>query len=302
MSDTSTKTKATDTEKAYPNMPSKWLNGSGLRPLAGVGIASLIVGVGIGAIAMSGNNIGDTVEKTIASKIETSFPKTTFVGFNQTEFGLVEGVTSGNIIYFDQKGDYAFIGEVLEITSGTPITTNRKKTLARFSDLDSVGSAPAAAPSTQPEAQPRQRPQRPSSIEVTDYPEANFVVHNKGAGPVIYMVSDYNCVHCKNLNATFRNMKDVEIREIPVTFMSPDSAIFGAHSLCAKNGAAASNALFDGKRDGINTCTDGETAMEQNTQWAQENGITGTPTLISASGAVFSGKRTPDLIRQFLQS
>ena len=288
-----------DTEKKRESMNLKLKTKD--QKLAGAGLLGLFAGLTLGFV-LSGEPQPNTVSPQIAEKIEKAFPKTKFVDFNQTEFGLIEGVTASNIFYFDQDVRTAFIGEVLDIENKIAVTQERKKQIARFADLDIAGS-PANTASEKPSPPAKAAPQKAGDViqvDMTGFPAENYIVHNAGAGTILYVVSDFNCGFCKKLNDQLKNVTDIEIREIPVMFLGQDSGVFGSHALCADDPAAASQNLFDGQRSNIVACTRGDDAVRQNTEWAQSVGIGGTPALIREDGRASSGFRELPLIMQFL--
>ncbi|MGB0906895.1 MAG: DsbC family protein [Maricaulaceae bacterium] len=274
----------------------------------------IMLGLGVfgGVALMSGlsatkSDYPKTVPDDIQAKIEKEFPNTDFIDFNQTEYGLIEAMTSKNIFYFDQKAKVAIVGELLDIENKTAITVQRRRDLAKFADLDKTasGSGQGAVADQPRQAAPApMQGERPpvANVDLSEIPESNYVVHNKGAGPVLYVVSDINCIFCKRLNEELKNVDDIEVREILVRFMSDDSTIFGAHALCAENPSQAVNALFGGDRSSITTCEEGVSAIGFNTEWASKNGIGGTPALITPDGRVSSGFRELSAIRAFVSS
>jgi len=256
------------------------------------------------AFGVMNNKESSTVSEKTKAKIAEEFPQTEFIDFNQTEFGLIEALTNKNVFYFDQDTSVVIVGEVLDVKNKVSITAERRKHLSKFGDLDrvSLGDTGSDSGSAPKNPQPRQRPAAEASVDLTQLGEENYIVHNEGAGKILYVVSDYNCGFCKKLNVELKDVKDIEIREIPVRFMSDDSTIFGAHALCADDPSRASNDIFDGERSGIVTCEEGIEAVGFNTRWASEGGINGTPALITEDGRVSSGYRQLEEIKEFIGS
>lgn len=304
MSDTSTDTKNEDKD-VRPDGSFRLGNLS--RSTALVYALGLVMGA-VGAWSFSAATTGQPgdVSQEVQDKIRQEFTNTKFVDFNQTPYGLIEGITAKNVYYFNQEGTVAFVGEILDMDKKLAVTVERRKHLARFSDLDSIGNPgnaqAAAAPSKQQPGAAPQRPEDPSQVDMTGFPEANYITHNKGAGEILYVVSDFNCGFCKRLYEQLKDVKDIEIREIPVQFLGGDSGILGAHALCSDDKSSAAHAIFEGNRSGISTCEAGTKALEQNTAWAKEIGIGGTPALIKADGSYSSGFREIAAIRAFLTS
>lgn len=279
------------------------------------GSTAIAVGVGavLGVIATSvvtkGGSTPSHVSSKIQEKIKGEFPNTEFVHFEQTKYGLIEAMTSSNILYFDQDAKAVIVGELLDLETKTPVTIERRRNLKEFADMKKLaggGAAPAAAAPAKaaPAAKPRQAAPNAAgkTVDLSVLSEANYIVHNKGAGEVLYVVSDFNCGFCKRLHDELAEVTDFEIREIPVRFLRDESTLFGAHSLCADDPVQAASDIFAGKRSDIKTCDEGVDAVGFNTAWASENGMTGTPTLITADGKVSSGYRELAQIRAFVGS
>jgi len=251
------------------------------------------------------------VDAKIAEKIRAEFPQTEFVDFNQTEYGIIEAITSKNIIYFDQDARVAIVGELMDIEKKIPVTVERRRNIKSFMNIDGGGAqaAPGQEAGAARVAAAKPAPVAPSApaapspiVDLASLPESNYIVHNKGAGEILYVVSDFSCSFCKKLHYELEGVTDIEIREIPVRFLRDDSAVFGAHALCADDPVQAAADIFSGVRSGIKTCEEGEAALQFNTTWASSNGLGGTPALITEDGRASSGYRELQRIRDFLAS
>lgn len=253
----------------------------------------------------SGQKVLDKVPASVEKKIQAELPATTFVEFNQTDYGMIEGITKKNsIFYFDQKGSVAFVGELMDLENKIPVTVERKRNLKLFANLDGgIGGNDADVVRNGNQPAPRApEPAEQAIAKVSDLKPSNYIVHNEGAGEILYVVSDFSCGFCRRLHNELKDVTDIEIREIPVRFLRDDSAVFGAHALCADNPSQTAADIFDGIREGIKTCQEGEQAVIFNTQWASQNGVTGTPALITEDGRVSSGFRELARIRALLGS
>jgi len=252
------------------------------------------------------------VSASIQEKIKSEFPNTQFTDFNQTEYGLIEAMTTTNIIYFDQDAKAAFIGEILDLETKTPVTIERRRQLKEFASIAGLAgggspatdapSAPSAAPAAKAAPSAPQAAAPTKTVDLSVITDANYVTYNEGAGQILYVVSDFNCGFCKRLHDELVGVTDIEIREIPVRFLRDDSTIFGAHALCSDDEAKAASEIFGGKRSDITTCDEGTAAVDFNTSWASQNGMSGTPTLITEDGKVSSGYRELSQILAFVGS
>lgn len=271
-------------------------------------VVTLLCGIAIG-VMVAGRPLGtpSTVSKNIQEKIQSGFPETKFVGFAQTEYGLIEAITAKNVYYFDQKAKVAIVGELLDIENKVAVTVERRRHLGKFGDLDKSSKGGSDLDSRQaPAAAAAPSAPRPAAavktVDLSELTAENYIVHNEGAGEILYVVSDFNCGFCNKLHQELKGVTDIEVREIPVRFLRDESTLFGAHALCAEDGAAASSDIFEGRRSGITTCDEGVEAVGFNTNWASQNGLTGTPALITEDGRASSGYRELARIRQFLSS
>jgi thiol:disulfide interchange protein DsbC len=133
-----------------------------------------------------------------------------------------------------------------------------------------------------------------------DLPPENMIVHNAGASTVLYVVVDYNCSYCRRLYSEM-SLMDIEVREIPVSYLSPDSGVKAAAVLCSDDPEALSASFLTGNVGAqITTCSEGVSKVEQNTQWAQDSGIGGTPFMIRPDGQTHSGYLPADRVLAFI--
>lgn len=222
------------------------------------------------------------------TRIEAAFPNSTFdrIRYDETT-KLVTAESGATILYFTTDGKIALVGNLLDLVNKVDLTAKRQEELQAASVLEArafgkAAPAQAAAPysPTAPSAAAPQRPTAPQSVDIASLPEANLVVHNPGASKVVYVVSDYNCSFCRRLHSEMEGL-DIEIREIPVGFLGQDSTIKGSAALCSDDPEALAKGFFNGSAGTrISTCTEGDAAVQANTAWASQMGITGTPFII----------------------
>lgn len=243
----------------------------------------------------------------LVKQVEASFPNTTFEKiYHHDATGLLAAETGNKVIFLTADATHVLAGEVFDLESKTNISEVRERELAAANALEAslTGAGGKAVQAVAGEA-PARAARAPQDREAgatmdVDLPMENMVVHNPGGSQVLYVVADYNCGYCKRLYAEMQGM-DVEIREIPVSYLSPDSGIKGASVLCSDDKAAAADAFLTGSADTrITTCTEGERQVEQNTSWAQERGIGGTPFMIRATGETQSGYLPSGRLKAFL--
>jgi len=292
MSDKQTTDEETGLNKAATTFNSK-------KALMYAGVALLVL-VGLWSVSKANASTPD-------DRIKEAFPKTTFDRIYADESTKLIVAESGNtVLYFTPDGRYALVGNILDLERKVDMTEERKRSLAAANQLEAKAfgkalPAPAAqaAAAGQAAPAPQGRPAAPTVMEV-DLPDANFVVHNAGASRVIYVVSDYNCSFCKRLNAELDGL-DVEVREIPVSYLGQESGIKAASALCSDDPGAKAQDFYNGTAGtSISTCTEGENIVAQNTQWAQSRGISGTPFIIDEDGKTNNGFMPQGRLKAFL--
>ena len=242
------------------------------------------------------------VSRETRERLETAFPNTTFDRlYPLAETGLIAGESGETVVYFTQDGRYALVGNVLDLENRTDLTEQRRRELGDSAALEAKAFGPAAKPAPAPREPAQARPVPASSITV-DLPAANLVTHNPGGSDVLYVVSDYNCSFCRRLHADLEGL-DIEVREIPVSYMGQMSGLKAASALCSDDPAGTAKTFLDGREPTeITTCTEGEASVAENTAWAQARGISGTPFLILESGETRSGYLEPPALQAFLRA
>lgn len=278
-------------------------------------ISASAVGASIFAFSVANATLfgsSDRVSKNVRTKIEAGLPNTTFDRIvKMPETDLIAAETGNTVLYFTSDARFAIVGDVLDIENGLNLTDVRREQLAGMTNVigkalgspsatnsgAAAGAAGAAAPAAR--AVPPARPSAPSNMTV-DLPPENMVVHNAGASTVLYVVVDYNCSYCRRLFSEMDGM-DIEVREIALSYLSPDSGVKAAAVLCSDDPEALSASFLTGNVGAeITTCSDGVAKVEQNTQWAQDSGISGTPFLIRPDGQTNSGYLPADRLLAFI--
>lgn len=280
-------------------------NGSATKPkwrmkalfIASVSAVGLIGFSTVGSAMIGGNY----------AKIENAFPNTSFDRiYKDEDTKLLVAEAGETIIYFTADQSYAIVGNVLDLENKVDLTDERKKKLVAANALEARAfgkPAPSARPSgpdtREAAIQEPPRPEVPSNLTV-DLPMENMVVHNEGAGKIVYVVVDYNCSFCRRLFMEMEGL-DFEIREIPVGFLGQDSRIKASAALCSDDPGAMAEAFFNGTADTrLSTCTEGDNAVAQNTEWVTSRGIGGTPFIITEDGRTNSGYLPAHRLNPFL--
>ena len=250
---------------------------------------SMFIGIGavIGASVLALTTGQDRLSDAAKTRIEAAFPNSTFDRIRMDETsGLITAESGTTILYFTTDGKIALVGNLLDLENKVDLTAERQEELQAASVLEAraFGKVPpaeaAAAPSAPAAGAAQQRPTATQSVDIASIPESNLVVHNPGGSKVVYVVSDYNCSFCRRLHQEMEGL-DIEIREIPVGFLGQDSSIKGSAALCSEDPEGLAKGFFNGSGGTrISTCSEGDAAVQANTAWASQMGITGTPFII----------------------
>lgn len=251
------------------------------------GVAFCSFGGLIGALVVALSTGHDRLSDSAKTRIEAAFPNSTFDRIRMDETsGLITAESGTTILYFTTDGKIALVGNLLDLENKVDLTAERQEELQAASVLEAraFGKVPpaqaAAAPSAPAAGAAPQRPTAPQSVDIASIPESNLVVHNPGGSKVVYVVSDYNCSFCRRLHQEMDGL-DIEIREIPVGFLGQDSSIKGSAALCSEDPEGLAKGFFNGSGGTrISTCSEGDAAVQANTAWASQMGITGTPFII----------------------
>ena len=135
-------------------------------------------------------------------------------------------------------------------------------------------------------------------VEVT-LPIENAVVFNGGRGlPVIHMFSDLTCPYCQRLHDELRNVEEYEIREYFVDWLGRGGGARARLVLCSDDPAEAAHEMYGGGNVALTRAREECDAefgpiVEQNTEFARQFGMQGTPTMIHESGRRFPGGYAP---------
>lgn len=270
---------------------------------------ALVLGVALAVIGLAQSDPFPSVAslENTERRLTTAFPNTSFDRFGVEEHTNLHVAESGETIVYSIPGTpYVLIGNIMDLDARIDLTEQRRAELRSVASLEAktFGLGDIAEPSTAPApapARPAPAPS-PSTVDVSALDPANMVVSRAGEGTVLYVVSDYNCSFCRRLYNTLAQVNDVEIREIPVGILGPDSRVKGSAVLCSDDPAALASEMFTGAPSQISTCTDGDKGVDANTAWMQASGQTGTPFMFTEDGRVLSGARELAVVQAFLGS
>lgn len=182
--------------------------------------------------------------------------------------GIWEVRLGSDLIYVDERGQYAFVNEQL-----VEMRTNRSLTQERIDQLTAV-----------------KWDELPLNIALKQ-------VNGKGQR-VVAVFEDPNCVHCRNTRRELNKIDNLTIYTFTLPILAADSEKKVRQAWCAPDRVKAwSELMVDGKMPANpGTCTDAP--IEKVVELARKLRVQGTPTLIFANGKrIPGGVPGPQLIK-----
>jgi len=179
--------------------------------------------------------------------------------------GLYEVRVDNEILYTDEKMNYIFSGNIIDGKSMQNLTEKRLREL--------------------------------SAIKWEDLPlEGAFkTVHGNGKR-LLAVFSDPNCPYCKRFEKELAKVDDVTIYTFLYPILSQDSHEKAKAVWCAADRSKAwSDLMLNGTVPVAGRC---DTPIDKNLGFARKNRITGTPTLVFASGALVPGAISPEQLEK----
>lgn len=249
--------------------------------------AVLMVAAGAGTWCLMADTGG--LQKTL----QAQFPRTPIgaVSCSTVVSGLCEVTAGKNLFYATRDGRFVVVGSLLDLKRKVDLTDERLRQLAALNGA--VGTLAGANPVTASEG--------PIQHLSVDLPAANAIVHNPGAPLKVKVFSDFNCGYCRMFFTSLIGDKRFEVTEYPIAILGADSVSRARSVLCAKDRQAASLASYTGSAGPTAACPNASTAVDQNTSFARQHGISGTPTIIRADGAVNAGFLAPSALKDFVE-
>ncbi len=165
-----------------------------------------------------------------------------------------------NIIYVDQKGRYAFLGQLIDLEKGQNLTRQKIITLSKLT---------------------------PEQLKKLD----SLVAFTAGEGPkTLYLITDPDCPFCKKLEKTLQELiKEgkitVKVILFPLERLHPKAKEKSIAIICDKKG-------FEGLLIGYtssNQCEEGKKKVKEAQKYLFSLGIRGTPTIILTNGKMLRG-------------
>jgi thiol:disulfide interchange protein DsbC len=199
----------------------------------------------------------ETVKKLVGPKLGAevkidSVTKTPYSGLYEIKIG-------GDIFYTDEKADYLFLGNVIELK------TKKNLTKAR---IDAI-----------------------NNMKISDMPLDLAIKQVKGNGKrELAIFEDPNCGYCKKLRKELQKLDNVTIYTFMYDILSPDSAVKSKNVWCSGDAVKAwTDLMVDGKPapDAPATCM--TNPHEKILALGAKLHITGTPTIFFKDGTRIPG-------------
>jgi thiol:disulfide interchange protein DsbC len=184
--------------------------------------------------------------------------------------GLYEVRVDGTeLFYADAKGDFLIRGELFDTKRRANLTQQRANAL--------------------------------NAVDWKELPLKDAFIIRKGKGQQQMAVfEDPNCGFCKRLEKELQALDNVTIHIFLYPVLGPDSLRKSQAIWCAKDRAAAWESwMQQGKEPEAASCD--TTALDRNLEFGRKQKITGTPTLIFASGTRIPGYVTHKQIEEALK-
>lgn len=231
------------------------------------------IGFSLLAAACSANESNTTTMDSVKGAFQQRFPEQTVLSVTKSPLtGIYEIVVKGNkVVYVDQKVDYLFFGNLIDVKNKTNLTEKKEKELSRV-DWKSL----------------------PLDLAIKE-------VRGKGTRQLA-VFTDPDCPYCKRLEQdSLKGITDVTIYTFlyPLTQLHPDALHKSKQIWCAKDRLAAwTGYMQDGKPlTGIDNC---DTPLEKIRQLGNDLGITGTPALIFSDGQIEAGALPREILEKRL--
>jgi len=211
-------------------------------------------------------------EAAIRQGFQSRFPDATVESVARTPFaGIYEVVFNGQIAYTDEKMNFIFLGDLVDVRSGAGRNLTRER-------------------STQLAAQTLRKS--------TD----QAIKRVRGNGKrVFYTFEDPNCGFCRQLQKEVMKLTDVTIYTFLWPILSPDSVEKSKAVWCSKDRAKAWEDLMS---RGVvpQAGAKCDAPIEKNKELAQRFRINGTPAIFFADGSMNGGYMPAEQLEQALNS
>ncbi|MBK6616131.1 DsbC family protein [Ottowia sp.] len=212
-------------------------------------------------------NVSLTPEALLA-KLKATYVNTPFAEVRTTPIAGIYEVTMGkDVAYTDASGNFFMFGNVMDMRTQRNITQERRAELTK--------------------------------VDVGQLNLADAIKTVRGDGSrVLYVFSDPECTYCKRLEPTLQELKNVTIYTFLYPVLGEKSNASAKSVWCAKD---RNKAWADHMLKGVaGAAADCDNPIQRNVTIGSSFGITGTPTLVSATGRVQPGAVPAERIEALL--
>src|SRR5690625_2853154 len=202
--------------------------------------------------------VGATFEQRFPGLEVTQVRKAPVAGLFEVQVGM-------GLVYVDEPVDYVLQGSLIDANTRVDLTAAR---------LDKLSEVPF------------------DSLPVE---HAIKIVRGDGSRKLA-VFEDPNCIDCKQLHASVRQLDDITLYSFQCPILSPDSRVKSRTIWCASDPAAALQAwMVDGKTPATAECDD--FPVEQVLALGQKLMVRGTPAILFADGSRLNGTLPTEALR-----
>lgn len=228
-------------------------------------LSSLLTALGLASVLLAPVHADEaSVKQAFEQQMRTTVDRVTKTDY----LGMYEVYASGQILYTDDKVSVVFAGPLLDPKTMRNVTAERMRVL--------------------------------NAVKISDLPLDLAVKTVRGNGSrTLVTFEDPNCGYCKKVAQDLAQLKDVTIYTFMYAILSPDSTEKVNQVWCSKDRAKAWNSMMlEGKMPTAKS--DCATPVQKVQEIGRKYAITGTPTLIFASGERVPGAISAGEIEQRL--
>jgi thiol:disulfide interchange protein DsbC len=276
-----------------------------LRPRFAATLAAIAGVVAVSAVSAATDLAGPAADMKVVSLLKARLPNTKVTKMDCAKVeGLCEVTAGQNLFYIDHSARYLVIGRVYDMQTRQDLTATR---LLEMNPDMLVGGAAKANASAQDDAPPPVSPKPGAGVRTVTktvlqrlpletLPKDGAIVWGNPAGKTVTIFTDFHCGYCKALSATLRTL-NVRVVERPISVLG--SRDIANQVYCARNREEALHRAYEGMPlSGPGTCN--TTGLDANERFARRYGLTGTPVIVRADGAMIEGYRPAQQLAAWL--
>jgi thiol:disulfide interchange protein DsbC len=182
--------------------------------------------------------------------------------------GLFEvALTDNTIVYVSRDGQFALVGDMIDLVNKVPVTRERVAQLAA-SDFPSL---------------PHHLTIKSGTI---------------GAKTKVFVVTDPNCPYCHSYYKKLKATPNIEISTLLVAVLGQDSQRKAMSIMCSPNPLATYEASVEGAPPKDASCEAGEKVLRASFEWLKAHPIKTTPTSYFNDGSIEVGELSHDSIKK----